>query len=118
MELSILNSTKQILGLAADYTPFDLAVITHINATFATLTQLGVGPSDGLFIQDESTKWADLALSAKMLNFVRTYVFLNVRNLFDPPQTSFYLSAAEKQIDEAVWRISVQRDEELAEAAS
>jgi len=114
VETSVLRSTKAILGLAAEYDPFDLAIITHINYAFSNLNQLGVGPTLGVFIEDETAEWEDLGLSDVMLNLVRTYVFLIVRNLFDPPQTGYYLTATEKQIDEQVWRISHQRDEELA----
>ena len=59
MEQSILNSTKKILGIAADYTVFDHDIITHINSAFSTLTQLGVGPAAGFMIEDESTEWDD-----------------------------------------------------------
>ena len=114
MESSILTSTKNILGLSEEYTPFDLSIVTFINQTFAKLTQLGVGPDNGFFIEDETTEWEEVTLTPKMLNFVKTFVFLEVKRLFDPPGTSFLGAAVDKQIDEFVWRISVQRDEELA----
>ena len=44
---SILTSTKKILGIAEVYEVFDLDIITHINATFSVLDQLGVGPAGG-----------------------------------------------------------------------
>lgn len=40
MENSILISTKKILGVAANYTAFDLDILTHLNATFSNLNQL------------------------------------------------------------------------------
>ncbi len=49
MESSILNSTKKILGIDANYTAFDLDIITHINSVFSGLSQLGVGPIFGFF---------------------------------------------------------------------
>ena len=54
MEQSILKSTKKILGIAEDYTVFDLDIITHINSAFSTLTQLGVGPVEGFIIEDDT----------------------------------------------------------------
>lgn len=110
MEPSILNSTKKILGLAENYTAFDLDVITHINATFSVLDQLGVGPFDGFMIEDATAVWDSLELPMNQLNLVRTYMFLNVRLLFDPPATSFHLSAAKAQLDEYVWRLSAMRE--------
>lgn len=113
MEQSILKSTKKILGLAADYTPFDLDVITHINASFSILNQLGVGPIDAFYIEDESAVWGDFDVPVNQLNLVKTYVYLKTRYLFDPPTTSFLLSAMEQQIKEYEWRLNVFREVEV-----
>ena len=51
---SILTSIKKLLGIAEEYTQFDSDIIMHINSVFTTLTQLGVGPSEGFFIEDNS----------------------------------------------------------------
>lgn len=113
MENSILTSTKKVLGISADYTAFDLDVITHINATFFLLNQLGIGPDDGLVIEDASSEWDDLGLSPKQTSAVRTYVYLKVRMLFDPPTTSFLIEAMEKQIEEHEHRLSWSREEQI-----
>ena len=110
MEQSILTSTKKILGIAADYTAFDLDVITHINAAFSTLNQLGVGPAEGFLIEDESMKWEDYIDNEIQLNTIKSYVFLKVRQLFDPPTTSYLITAVEKQIAEFEWRLNVNRE--------
>jgi len=112
METSILNSTKKILGLAPDYTVFDHDVITHINTAFSILTQLGVGPPMGFMIEDETAEWTDYVLDDDFqYNSVKTYVYLKVRQLFDPPQTSYLISAMERQIEELEWRLNVHREE-------
>ena len=113
MEDSILKSTKKILGLADDYTVFDLDVITHINAAFSILDQLGVGPLGGFFIEDESAEWGDYIAPSNQLNLIKTYVFLKVRMLFDPPGTSFLITAMTDQIKEYEWRLNVFREVEL-----
>lgn len=113
MEDSILKSTKKILGLAEDYTPFDLDVITHINATFSILDQLGVGPVGGFSIEDETALWSEYDVPANQLHTVKTYIYLKVRYLFDPPGTSFLLEATDKQIKEYEWRLNVFREWEL-----
>jgi hypothetical protein len=112
MEQSILISTKKILGIAADYTVFDLDIITHINSAFSTLTQLGVGPPAGFMIVDDSTEWLDFVADDLQYNSVKSYVFLKVRQLFDPPQTSYLISAVERQIQELEWRLNVHREED------
>jgi hypothetical protein len=113
MEQSILTSTKKILGLDADYTAFDLDIITHINTAFSTLTQLGVGPAEGFMIEDEREKWDDFIDidSDNQLNSVKSYVFLRVKQLFDPPQTSYLIDSTERQIEQLEWRLNVHREE-------
>lgn len=112
MEESILTSTKKILGLDASYTPFDLDVITHINAAFSILNQLGVGPEDSFMIEDAETLWSQYGVPLNQLSLVKTYVYLKVRSLFDPPTTSFMIEAVDKQIKEYEWRLNVFREYE------
>lgn len=110
MEESILKSTKKILGLADDYTAFDLDVITHINATFSILDQLGVGPVGGFFIEDDTTLWSDYVVPANQLHTIKTYMYLKVRSLFDPPATSYLIEATNNQIKEYEWRLNLFRE--------
>jgi hypothetical protein len=111
METSILTSTKKILGIPEDYTVFDLDIITHINSAFSTLTQLGVGPPEGFMIEDDSTVWIDFIVDDIQYNAVKTYIYLRVRQLFDPPTTSYLITAFNEQIKELEWRLNVHREE-------
>lgn len=113
MEESILLSTKKILGLDASYIPFDLDVITHINTAFSILNQLGVGPEEGFAISDDSAVWGDFVVPLNQLQMVKTYVYLKVRVLFDPPGTSFLLESANQQIKEYEWRLNTFREDLL-----
>jgi hypothetical protein len=110
MSDSILTSTKKTLGLAEDYTAFDPEIIMHINSVFSTLTQLGVGPIEGFEIEDAEAEWSSFLLGNAPFNFVKTYMYLRVRMLFDPPSTSFHLTALKEQAQEHEWRISVLRE--------
>lgn len=110
MSDSILKGTKKILGLAEDYDAFDLDVITHINSAFSTLAQLGVGPAEGFVLEDDTTKWVELLGSDPRLNVVKSYVYLRVRLLFDPPSTSFAIASFKEQIQEMEWRLQVTVD--------
>lgn len=110
MSDSILTSTKKILGIADDYDVFDLDIIMHINAAIATLTQIGVGPSEGFFIEDASTTWEAFLGTDPQLNSAKQYVFLRVRVLFDPPQTSYLVEAFNQQIQQHEWRLNVYKE--------
>jgi len=114
MEQSILTSTKKILGIAEEYTAYDLDVTTHINAAFSHLYQLGIGPTDGYQIEDSSNEWGEFTASSPILNLVKTFVYLWVQAKFDPPATSFALDARKEQLQEIEWRLYVLRDSEIA----
>ncbi len=107
---SILNSTKRILGIDYSYTPFDTDIITHINAIFSVLNQLGIGPDEGFFIGGDDEKWEDFQIPDIQLNLVKTYLYLRVRMLFDPPGTSYLIEAMNNQIKEYEWRLSSLRE--------
>lgn len=110
MEMSILTSTKKVLNVPEDYTVFDLDIITHINAAFSILNQLGIGPIEGFMIEDKGDAWDDFVAPTAQLNLIKTYVFLKVRMLFDPPTTSYLLDAMKTQIEEYEWRLSTMRE--------
>jgi len=107
---SILETTKKTLNLAPDYTPFDQDIVMHINSVFSTLNQLGVGPDEGFMIEDNGPTWETFLGSDPRLNHVKTYVYLRVRLLFDPPTTGYLVEALQKQILEHEWRLNVQRE--------
>lgn len=109
---SILNSVKKILGLDPDYKAFDPDVLMHINTTFVTLNQLGVGPEAGFMIEDDVPTWDTFLGTDPRLNSVKSYVCLKVRMLFDPPQTSHLVEAMNRQAEQLEWRISVHRESE------
>lgn len=107
---SILDSTKKVLGIDAEFDAFDVDVIMHINSAFATLNQLGLGPAEGFMIEDRQAVWGDYLEDDLNLNSVRNYVYLKVRIIFDPPATSFTLQSLEKQLEEFTYRLSVYRE--------
>lgn len=107
---SILTSTKNVLGMTADYTVYDGQIIMYINSVFATLHQLGAGPDPSYAITDASETWEDFIGSIENINSVKTYMYLKVRMMFDPPSTSFAIAAMEKQIEEHEFRLNVEME--------
>jgi len=109
---SILNDTKKILGIEAEYTAFDTDITMHINSVFVTLNQLGIGPEFGFEILDENAQWEDfLGVDPDMrLNNIKTYIYLRVRLLFDPPTTGYLVDAMKEQIREHEWRLNQFRE--------
>ena len=110
MSDSILISTKKALDVPEDYDVFDSSILMHINSVFSTLTQLGIGPAIGYEIEDSIPTWSQYFNGNARLNFIKSYMFLRVRSLFDPAGSRFILSALEAHIKELEWRISVERE--------
>lgn len=107
---SILDSIKKMLGLDPEYTAFDSDIVMHINSVFFTLQQLGLGPVQGFMITDKETKWTEYAEVEQNINAIKSYMYLKVRLLFDPPATSFALESMNKQLTEFEWRLNVQAE--------
>lgn len=105
MESSVLISTKNNLGLPAGYAAFDHTVLTHLNAAFSVLSQLGIGPEAGFFVEDETATWDEFAADEIQKNVVKSYVYAKVRMLFDPPSTSFLITAMTEIIEQYEWRL-------------
>lgn len=104
---SILGSVKKMLGIPSEYKNFDLDIIMHINSVLFILCQLGVGPESGYAISDDSDEWTDFIPEGTNLELVKSYVFMKVRLLFDPPQSSVVMESMNRMISEFEWRINV-----------
>jgi hypothetical protein len=110
MQESILTSIKKLLGITEDYTHFDTDVIMHINSVFMILMQLGIGPAEGFSITGDSEVWSDFLSDATWFESIKSYVYLKVKLIFDPPQSGTLLNAMEKQVSEFEWRCQEEQD--------
>jgi len=109
---SILTSIKKMLGPTAEYEYFDPDIIMHINTAFMELNQLGVGPSEGFRIEDESTTWNEyIPEDDKRFEAVKTLIYLKVKLVFDPPASSTILESMNRTIDRLEWRLNAAAEE-------
>jgi hypothetical protein len=119
-ELSILDSTKKILNVDPTDDSFDQDIITQVNTAFSHLQQLGIGPTVGFVIDDNSKLWEDFLPAPDsdiiderylaILSAVKTNVYLRVRLFFDPPIVSYVLAALQQQLAESDARLSMMRE--------
>ena len=107
---SILASIKKLLGVPEEYTQFDADIIMHINSVFLNLNQLGVGPEAGFAIENDSAEWSDFISDNVQLNAVKTYMYLKVKLLFDPPLSASVIESMNRTIAELEWRLNVVVD--------
>jgi len=108
---SILNDVKHMLGLLPSENAFDSDVMIHINTVFTTLSQLGVGPPLGYMIEDQTDEWDDF-ITDDRLNGVKSYMFLRVKIIFDPPATGFTQASMDRQILELEYRLRLEAEEQ------
>lgn len=107
---SILTSVKKMLGITKEYEQFDADIIMHINSVFVILTQIGVGPTEGFSIKGKEETWTDFMQENSKLELVKSYMYLKVRLLFDPPLGSAVIEVMNRQISEFEWRLNVAVD--------
>lgn len=112
---SILTSIKKLLGIAEEYKHFDDDLIMHINSVFLVLTQLGVGPATGFMIEDDTNEWVEFISESALLQTVKSYMYLKVKVLFDPPLSSTTLQSMTNIINEFEWRIRLAVEQMSAE---
>lgn len=88
----ILTDIKTLLGLGFESeSAFDTDILLHINSVFSNLHSMGIGP-DGGFTVSATSKWDEFftndEVRIKTLANIKSYVYIKVRLLFDPPANS------------------------------
>lgn len=107
---SILTSIKKLLGLTEEYTHYDPDIIMHINSVFKVLKRLGVGPTKGFRIQNASNTWNEFIPDGVNLEDVKTYMYMKVKLIFDPPDSAAHIAALKESIAEFEFQLNIEND--------
>lgn len=111
MAESILQTIKRMIGPSMLSNEFDTDLVVHINSVLFDLNELGVGPTEGFVVTGDTETWEDfLGPNVKNLEAVKTFIYLKVKMIFDPPTIGGVINAYEKLIKEYEWRINVMVD--------
>lgn len=103
---SILQSIKALLGVNPEMQYADNELIMHINAALMVLDQLGVGKAN-FQITGPMEIWSDyLDTDDPLYGAVRSYVFMKVKLIWDPPTSSTVLESYSRSIEEFEWRLN------------
>lgn len=102
---SVLNSIKKLNGVSEKDTSFDVDFIIHINNALLSLHQVGLGDESGVYIEDSTTTWLELAGDPMLARSLGTYVYVKVRLVFDPPASPTIVEALKSSADESLSRI-------------
>lgn len=124
---TILVTIKKMLGIQPDYRHFDTDVSVLINSALFKLMQLAVGPPEGFRItipvitvdpdtQEETVEveseetWDEFLIGRVDLEAVKSYIYMDVRLIFDAPTPHYVATAMTDQVKELGWRLNVQAE--------
>jgi hypothetical protein len=107
---SILTSIKKMLGISAEDKHFDPDVMMHINSVLSIMNQFGVGPAEGFSITGDGETWSQFITSPKIFAMAKSYTYLKVKLLFDPPLSTAVIESINRQINELEWRLTSAAD--------
>lgn len=114
---SILNSIKKLLGIIPDVEAFDQDIIIHINSVFAILASIGIGPANGFRITSAQETWSAFlnqrvgegkGTDTNLYEDVKTFMYMKVKLIFDPPSSSSLLDSYNNLIKEIEYRLYTQ----------
>lgn len=102
----VLSDIKRLLGIEVADTSFDAELLLHINTVSSfSLPQFGISAIKEV---EEGDGWDDIFSEGTPYSGVKTYIFLKVKSLFDPPTHSFVLESLNRQIQEMEWRLVLE----------
>lgn len=112
MNGSILEEIRKMIGPSADYEGFDIDLMININATFNTLFQLGVGAdsSTPFQITGASETWSDFTGDDAKRNYVKQYIYIKTRLIFDPPSSGSVVDAYKNTASELETRMLLMEE--------
>ena len=102
--MGVLALIKKQLGIEETDTDFDQDIIAAINTTLGILYQ--VGAMDSMqSLDDYLTTYEMLFEDDTIRELAKSYLYLKVRLLFDPPASSTIQKSFEETAKELEWRI-------------
>lgn len=107
---------RESLNLDTKDSSFDTEIAAHANAAIDKLRQAGVGLGETVYLNPTATLGEIFAdpegkVSEKLVMLASSYLFLEVKMLFDPPATNTQ-NIMKQASDEAIWRLKVAWDEQ------
>lgn len=104
---SVLHDIKQMLGQEWDDPTYDVDIKIHINTVFGILHQIGASPLEGFTISDETATWPMFIQDVANVEMIKSYIYMQVRMMFDAPTTGPLMNSMQAQIDRLEWRLSI-----------
>jgi len=104
---SILNTIKENNDIEVEDTSFDKSIISYINSSISTLSQIKVG-TPGFKVTGASETWDQYITDIVQLGFVKDYISKYVMLSFNPPRSQFLIKNVQDQLAELTYRLNLQ----------
>ena len=115
VDSSILNAIKSMLGVDAEYDPYDTELVNYINSAIGQLSQLG-GCSPTFRITGTTETWADLLGDREdLFGLCQDYIHLLVKQVWDPTASSTIKDTMQEKLKELTYRIILQAEQVVSE---
>lgn len=101
--MSILSDVKKETGLDISDDSFDIDLTNTIDTVFGILYQIGAFEEPVEFNKD--LEWETTFTDTQIRQLAKKYIYLKVRNYFDPPSNSSLDKVYEERAKELEWRI-------------
>lgn len=111
---TVLSDIKALLYIPDDHHEYDTQILMYINAILLTAYQIGLINDSSIQVSTDSL-WTDVFVE-QIGAHARTWLALNVRQLFDPPQGNA-IGIISEAIEEQGYRLREQLESEVFSSA-
>lgn len=108
MRSTILQDIKKLLNIDPDDNFYNTDLLVFINSSFLSLSQLGVCKND--FVANDKTTWSDIPFLISDIDSIKSFIYLKVKILFDPPLNSSVLASQKELIKELEFRLNIKSE--------
>lgn len=105
----ILSDIKKMLGCPQS-DAFDSDIQSHINASFMELYQMGIGSNRAFYLETGNEEWTHFSEDKALIESVKTYIYIRVKLVFDPPASSTVLESLQRTAERLEWRLNFEYD--------
>ena len=107
---NIITDVKQMVGASIYDDSFDVNIVIAINSALAVLSDIGISEVDDVCLEiGDTMTWDELLEGRTDIEYIKSYIQLKVKMLFDPPSSSALLDAYNRQIAEFEWRLNTKQ---------
>jgi hypothetical protein len=110
MDTKILETIKEMLGLPTEDTSFVEELKVHINTALGTAYQIVGFETAPVYLDTGEEIWSQVSSDEPLVTMIKSYCFLKVKTIFDPPQSGQVLASFERSIVELEARLVIQKE--------